>query len=176
MVIRWVLVLVPNYSAAGFDDPHTGHGSTCACSRPQTTQRPLIFLTPARSQKLGPVASRCQRDGDVQEWLLGYAEEPETVSALLRHQFPSKVGGRPAWLNPRDVPCAVDLTCPATGKQMLFLCQARPLRSRKRSQTLHRGSPCCPRNAHRHYTETALLTNQGCAESIEAGLLSAAQK
>ena len=29
------------------------------------------------------------------QWLLGFLEEPDDVKSLLRHTFPSKVGGRP---------------------------------------------------------------------------------
>jgi hypothetical protein len=59
----------------------------------------------------------------VQNWLLGYLEEPASATSLLRHRFPSKVGGRPAWLDPLDVPLASDLTCPLTHRPLRFLCQ-----------------------------------------------------
>eukprot|EP00955_Chlamydomonas_euryale_P097344 365069-Chlamydomonas_euryale.AAC.19 len=29
------------------------------------------------------------------QWMLGFVEEPEAPTSLLRHRFPSKVGGRP---------------------------------------------------------------------------------
>lgn len=63
----------------------------------------------------------------VQLWLLGFLEEPKDSCSLLRHRFPSKVGGRPAWLNPLDVPSPAQLSAP-DGKAMQFLCQVRRAR------------------------------------------------
>ncbi|KAG1681100.1 hypothetical protein FOA52_015540 [Chlamydomonas sp. UWO 241] len=62
-------------------------------------------------------------DGSELEWMLGFVDEPEHPTALLRHRFPSKVGGRPAWLNPRDLPTGEQLTCGVTGQTMDFLLQ-----------------------------------------------------
>ena len=59
------------------------------------------------------------------EWLLGFVEPPHHPSDLLRHRFPSKVGGSPAWLDPLALPTRDQLTCPYTGKPMQFLLQAR---------------------------------------------------
>eukprot|EP01023_Acetabularia_acetabulum_P069019 TRINITY_DN98_c0_g1_i5.p1 TRINITY_DN98_c0_g1~~TRINITY_DN98_c0_g1_i5.p1 ORF type:complete len:338 (-),score=41.11 TRINITY_DN98_c0_g1_i5:103-1116(-) len=57
---------------------------------------------------------------------LGFVEEVEDKRYLLRHRFPSKMGGRPAWLNPMGVPFH-NLTehCAESGKEtpMLFLLQ-----------------------------------------------------
>jgi hypothetical protein len=58
------------------------------------------------------------------EWLLGFVEAPERGTDLLRHRFPSKVGGCPAWLDPVHLPSRDQLTCPFTGKVMRFLMQA----------------------------------------------------
>lgn len=76
-------------------------------------------------------------DCNVQEWLLGFPEESQTSSALLRHHFPSKLGGRPAWLNPHDVPPATTLLCPITHKPMLFVCQVRCPASQLPSSRCH---------------------------------------
>eukprot|EP00890_Picochlorum_soloecismus_P003718 jgi/Picsp_1/4347/NSC_01853-R1_programmed cell death 2 len=57
------------------------------------------------------------------KWLLGFIEPPLKRTDLLRHRFPSKVGGRPAWLDPIHLPTIEMLTCPKTGEIMKFLLQ-----------------------------------------------------
>ena len=57
------------------------------------------------------------------EWNLGFVEPPRRPTDVLRHRFPSKVGGRPAWLDPLHLPTAEQLACRATGKQLQFLLQ-----------------------------------------------------
>ena len=69
-------------------------------------------------------------DSDVEseaelDWLLGFVDPPASPSDLLRHRFPSKVGGRPAWLDPLRLPTADQITCPATGRVLQFLIQVR---------------------------------------------------
>ena len=59
------------------------------------------------------------------EWNLGFVEPPRKATDVLRHRFPSKVGGRPAWLDPLHLPTADQLTCKATGRAMQFLLQVR---------------------------------------------------
>ncbi|KAJ9510315.1 hypothetical protein QJQ45_015769 [Haematococcus lacustris] len=61
-------------------------------------------------------------DEDV-EYMLGFVDPNADPSKLRRHRFPSKVGGRPAWLNPLKLPTKEQLTCKSTGKQLLFLLQ-----------------------------------------------------
>ncbi|GLI59478.1 hypothetical protein VaNZ11_001361 [Volvox africanus] len=56
-------------------------------------------------------------------WNLGFVEEPEKPQLLLRHRFPSKVGGRPAWLDPVRLPSLEMLTCRASGRLLDFLLQ-----------------------------------------------------
>jgi pre-rRNA-processing protein TSR4 len=56
-------------------------------------------------------------------WVLGFAESPLKPLDLLRHTFPSKVGGRPAWLDPVNLPHIDDLRCPGDGSMMKFLLQ-----------------------------------------------------
>ncbi|KAL4421136.1 hypothetical protein ABPG77_001531 [Micractinium sp. CCAP 211/92] len=71
------------------------------------------------------------RDGDESdveseegcEWLLGFVEPPRRRADLLRHRFPSKVGGRPAWLDPLHLPTQEQLTCRVSGKPLEFLLQ-----------------------------------------------------
>eukprot|EP00887_Chlorella_sp_A99_P000437 scaffold17.g437.t1 len=57
------------------------------------------------------------------ECLLGFVEPPERPADLLRHRFPSKLGGRPAWLDPLHLPTAAQLACRVTGQRMDFLLQ-----------------------------------------------------
>lgn len=57
------------------------------------------------------------------EWNLGFVEPPKRPTDLYRHRFPSKVGGRPAWLNPVQLPAGDQLRCKATGQQLQFLLQ-----------------------------------------------------
>lgn len=61
--------------------------------------------------------------GDGCEWLLGFVEPPRKRGDLLRHRFPSKVGGRPAWLDPLHLPTAEQLACSVSGKPLDFLLQ-----------------------------------------------------
>ena len=57
------------------------------------------------------------------EWLLGFVDPPRKRTDLLRHRFPSKVGGRPAWLDPVNLPSSNLLRCPVTNERMQFLLQ-----------------------------------------------------
>lgn len=57
---------------------------------------------------------------------LGLAVElkPEKLYTLERHYLPlGKIGGFPAWLNPRTIPQNEELKCPVCGKIMAFLLQ-----------------------------------------------------
>lgn len=56
-------------------------------------------------------------------WLLGFVEPPTTTLSLLRHHFRSKIGGRPAWLDPCSLPTPAQLCCGVTGSPLDFLCQ-----------------------------------------------------
>lgn len=57
------------------------------------------------------------------KWLLGFIEPPLRQTDLLRHRFPSKVGGRPAWLDPIHLPTIEMLSCPKSDGIMKFLLQ-----------------------------------------------------
>ena len=56
-------------------------------------------------------------------WLLGFVEPPTSPLSLLRHHFRSKIGGRPAWLDPCSLPTPAQLCCGVTGSPLDFLCQ-----------------------------------------------------
>ena len=63
-----------------------------------------------------------ESDGEGQEWSLGFCVEAP-ADELQRQFFPSKVGGRPAWLDPVDVPTALQLKCLYTREPLDFLLQ-----------------------------------------------------
>lgn len=53
---------------------------------------------------------------------IGFLEEKE--SWLLHPKFfPSKVGGKPAWLNLRDLPSPSELSCKKCDEPLVFLSQ-----------------------------------------------------
>ncbi|KAF8071111.1 PDCD2 [Scenedesmus sp. PABB004] len=57
------------------------------------------------------------------EYMLGFLDDPERPTDLLRHRFPSKVGGAPAWLDPLNLPTPAQLTCGVSGEALRFLLQ-----------------------------------------------------
>ena len=61
-------------------------------------------------------------DDDGFYWNLGFVEPIRSPTSLLRHRFPSKVGGRPAWLDPVHIPTSA-LLCPTTQHTLQFLLQ-----------------------------------------------------
>ena len=59
--------------------------------------------------------------GDVS---LGFAVKRDDPAELLRNQFLSKMGGRPAWLDPAQLPVeSTELRCKPTGEPLRFLLQ-----------------------------------------------------
>ncbi|KAK2168384.1 hypothetical protein LSH36_17g07011 [Paralvinella palmiformis] len=54
---------------------------------------------------------------------LGFVEAIDEKWKLLSHYFPSKVGGRPAWLVLNPLPTADDIRCGICGKPCTFLLQ-----------------------------------------------------
>lgn len=61
---------------------------------------------------------------------LGFLAVPEKPHSLHRRFFPSKVGGKPAWLDPHHLPDGdVDLQCPDCQLPMTFLLQVYASRS-----------------------------------------------
>lgn len=61
-------------------------------------------------------------DEDELYWNLGFIEPINCPERILRHRFPSKVGGRPAWLDPVHIPTST-LLCPTTQHTLHFLLQ-----------------------------------------------------
>ena len=58
----------------------------------------------------------------VDEVELGFTEKPEDTKRLTSPYFPSKIGGKPAWLDPH-LPVPDVLTCRKCGKPRVFLLQ-----------------------------------------------------
>ncbi|XP_034475877.1 programmed cell death protein 2 [Drosophila innubila] len=54
---------------------------------------------------------------------LGFAEEPTSAAWLSNRYFPSKLGGRPAWLELEALPSTAQLQCKKCQSQKAFLCQ-----------------------------------------------------
>lgn len=62
------------------------------------------------------------------EVVLGFLEEAKQWR-LLPDQFPSKVGGRPAWLSQRALPSLPELECEMCRLPMAFLLQVSAFES-----------------------------------------------
>jgi len=74
---------------------------------------------------------------DVQE-LVGYLEDPPSDAErmlLTRHFFPSKVGGRPAWLIPENLP---ETACKRCGAHLRFLMQVNASQGSRKETCFHR--------------------------------------
>ena len=54
---------------------------------------------------------------------LGLLEKPENPALLTSPYFPTKVGGKPAWLDPVNLPPSEQLTCQHCGKPCVLLLQ-----------------------------------------------------
>lgn len=54
---------------------------------------------------------------------LGFAEKVGSLWLLKSNYFPSKVGGKPSWLDLKALPHDDELQCKKCGKPMIFLCQ-----------------------------------------------------
>lgn len=78
-------------------------------------------------------------DGDDEDEpvTLGFVEKPRSHSALLRHLFPSKTGGVPAWLDPVNLPSGSSCKCDICGEPLQFLLQVYAPIPEKES-TFHR--------------------------------------
>ncbi|KAJ0978522.1 hypothetical protein J5N97_013996 [Dioscorea zingiberensis] len=78
-----------------------------------------------------------EEDDDEEGVTLGFAEKPKNPRSVLRHLFPSKAGGVPAWLDPVDLPPESSRTCGFCGDPLQFLLQIYAPISEKES-TFHR--------------------------------------
>merc|ERR1719171_1201185 len=80
-------------------------------------------------------------DDDDDEELIGFLEDrptPEEARLLTRKLFPSKVGGRPAWLVPSTLPSAGALACSACARPLRFLLQVYASRGEQTPIAFHR--------------------------------------
>ncbi|KAJ6633103.1 Programmed cell death protein 2 [Pseudolycoriella hygida] len=68
------------------------------------------------------LSKECEPWEQTNEIELGYAEECEPWE-LTNTYFPSKIGGRPAWLNLENIPNTDEMKCWKCGKTLVFLCQ-----------------------------------------------------
>lgn len=55
---------------------------------------------------------------------LGFAEKNDAAKLINRY-FPSKIGGKPAWLDVTNLPSATDLSCRVCSLPMTFVCQVK---------------------------------------------------
>lgn len=87
---------------------------------------------------------------------LGFLEKIDPC-LLKSHYFPSKVGGKPAWLNLKQLPTTEELQCNVCNQPMSFLCQVYAPKEEKDScfhRTIFlficRNVSCCVANENRN--------------------------
>ena len=92
----------------------------------------------------------------LQEVELGFVEKPEDPSLLKDPFFPSKVGGKPAWLDLRALPSPEKLACISCRKPSVFLLQIYAPLGHLNPQAFHRSvfifmcrDPSCHQNVGR---------------------------
>lgn len=85
-------------------------------------------MAAAEAQPPSPSHDEEFSDEEELDWILGFVEPPSSPESLLRHRFPSKVGGRPAWLDPVRLPQPAQLAGPSGNAPLSFLLQVRSLR------------------------------------------------
>lgn len=66
---------------------------------------------------------------------VGFLDEPLHPRAMLREYFPCKVGGKPAWLNPKHLPNQQQITCKHCNNTMVFLMQVQEKKNTYRKQS-----------------------------------------
>lgn len=69
---------------------------------------------------------------------LGFVEKPKKRWSLLRHLFPSKAGGVPAWLDPVNLPSGRSRLCGICGEPLQFLLQVYAPLSEEKDSAFHR--------------------------------------
>ncbi|XP_042444835.1 programmed cell death protein 2-like [Zingiber officinale] len=79
-----------------------------------------------------------EEENELEEYVtVGFLEKPKHPKFLLRHRFPSKTGGAPAWLDPLDLPTGKSSICDFCEEPLQFLLQIYAPISDKES-TFHR--------------------------------------
>ena len=85
---------------------------------------------------------------------LGFIEKADDPSHLTSSFFPSKLGGKPAWLDLLNIPSLVELSCGHCMKPLTFLLQVyAPLSDRNNDSAFHRTIflfMCRDPNCHQH--------------------------
>jgi pre-rRNA-processing protein TSR4 len=90
----------------------------CACAHSEMAERiENLALVPQFEHE------EDEREEGDEPVLLGFFEPQIRRDALLRNRFPSKAGGHPAWLNPRDIPNAKDMLCSNCSEPLRFILQ-----------------------------------------------------
>jgi len=69
---------------------------------------------------------------------LGFLDDPEDAAELCSAAFPSKAGGKPAWLDLERLPAKEAVACGACGVQMVLLLQVHAPLSRVRASAVLR--------------------------------------
>ncbi|XP_031288017.1 programmed cell death protein 2 [Pistacia vera] len=62
-----------------------------------------------------------EEDEEQEPVTLGFVEKPKNHWSLLRHLFPSKAGGAPAWLDPVNLPSGRSCLCDICGEPLQFV-------------------------------------------------------
>ncbi|PON55556.1 hypothetical protein PanWU01x14_187360 [Parasponia andersonii] len=62
-------------------------------------------------------------DEEIDDVVLGFVKKPKNPHSLLRHLFPSKAGGVPAWLDPINLPSGRTFLCDICGEPLQFMLQ-----------------------------------------------------
>jgi pre-rRNA-processing protein TSR4 len=70
--------------------------------------------------------------------LLGYLEQPPHKHAARRDYFPSKAGGRPAWLSPENLPSMSCQHCKSSMRFLMQLYSPLPAEAAQAEQAFHR--------------------------------------
>lgn len=69
---------------------------------------------------------------------LGFVNDDCDARLLQSHYFPSKVGGKPAWLSLNPIPKTEQLSCPRCNNPLVFLLQVYSPRDKTEEDAFHR--------------------------------------